>query len=352
MAPLQPGRWHVALKIFIRASSLGKQLDDELNIYNRIADAATRGHPGRIAVRPLLDSFDVKGPDDEHRCLVHPPLWDSVLALLHRNPTRRLPPLLLAVILKYLFQALDFLHTECHIAHTGIKADNIMFGIGATDAAFINFEQEELRSPSPRKEVDGRFIYLTRELPMPQQLANPVLCDFGSAVPLDDGREHCEDVQPDAYRAPEVILEAPWTYSIDIWNVGCMIWHIFEGGHLFSGRDPEHGEYRSRAHLGEMVALLGPPPPSLLARGRRSGEFFDLSTGEFRAGIPLPAARSLEDRETTLLAAGSGQQQDRAAFLRLMRKMLQWEPEKRSSARELLEDEWIRKHTGGGGGGG
>jgi serine/threonine protein kinase len=257
-----------------------------------------------------------------------------------------------------------------------------MFGIGATDAAFINFEQEELKSPSPRKEVDGRFIYLTRELPMPQQLANPVLCDFGSAVPLDDGREHREDVQPDAYRAPEVILEAPWTYSIDIWNVGCMvrtcpqtgptlsqplstsrpahtthhhnhqIWHIFEGGHLFSGRDPEHGEYRSRAHLGEMVALLGPPPPSLLARGRRSGEFFDLSTGEFRAGIPLPAARSLEDRETTLLAAGSGQQQDRAAFLRLMRKMLQWEPEKRSSARELLEDEWIRKHTGGGGGGG
>jgi len=117
---------------------------------------------------------------------------------------------------------------------------------------------------------------------------------------------------------------------------------VFEGGHLFSGRDPEHAAYRSRAHLGEMVALLGPPPPGLLARGNRSSEFFS-STGEFCAGIPLPAARSLEDRETTL----RGEQEDRASFLRLMRKMLQWEPEKRSSAKELMEDEWLRKHTGG-----
>ena len=104
-----------------------------------------------------------------------------------------------------------------------IKADNIMFGIGPADAAFTAFEQEEVQTPSPRKEVDGRFIYLTRELPMPQDLANPVLCDFGSAVPLDDGREHREDIQPDVYRAPEVIIEAPWTQSVDIWNVGCMV---------------------------------------------------------------------------------------------------------------------------------
>ena len=99
---------------------MGMQLDDELTMYNRIAEAAKRGHPGRIAVRQLLDCFDVKGPDgQQHRCLVHPPLWDSVLALLHRNPVRRLPPEVLAVILKYLFQGLDFLHTECHVAHTG-----------------------------------------------------------------------------------------------------------------------------------------------------------------------------------------------------------------------------------------
>jgi hypothetical protein len=32
-------------------------------------------------------------------------------------------------------------------------------------------------------------------------------------------------------------------------------------------------------------------------------------------------------------------------FLSVVRKMLQWEPEKRSSARELAEDEWILMQT-------
>lgn len=46
---------------------------------------------------------------------------------------------------------------------------------------------------------------------------------FGSAVIVEDGEKHSEDVQPDFYRAPEVILQAPWTYEIDIWNAGCMV---------------------------------------------------------------------------------------------------------------------------------
>ena len=31
----------------------------------------------------------------------------------------------------------------------------------------------------------------------------------------------------------------------------------------------------TRAHLAEMVALMGSPPPELLKRGKRSAEFFD-----------------------------------------------------------------------------
>lgn len=52
------------------------------------------------------------------------------------------------------------------------------------------------------------------------------------------------------------------------------IWNIFEGGSLFTGQDPEFQTYRSRAHLAEMIRLLGPPPPSLLARGNLTRKFF------------------------------------------------------------------------------
>lgn len=98
---------------------MGDQLDDELNMYKRIQ--AGPKHPiGRSAVRSLLDSFEIDGSDGQHRCLVHPPLWESVLDLLHRNPIRRLPAPVLAFILQKTFQALDYLHTHCQIIHTGL----------------------------------------------------------------------------------------------------------------------------------------------------------------------------------------------------------------------------------------
>jgi serine/threonine protein kinase len=95
-----------------------------------------------------------------------------------------------------------------------------MFGI-ADDSVFYDFEKRELQTPCPRKEIDGRVIYVSQELRMPKEWGAPVLCDFGSAVPGDV--EHSEDIQPNIYRAPEVIFEAPWSYSADIWNVGCMV---------------------------------------------------------------------------------------------------------------------------------
>jgi len=87
-------------------------------MYRRLTAASTP-HPGRRSVRELLDSFEVIGPDGCHRCLVHPPLWESVLTFLFRNPLRRLPAPVLAVVLRHLFLALDFLRTECKIIHTG-----------------------------------------------------------------------------------------------------------------------------------------------------------------------------------------------------------------------------------------
>jgi serine/threonine protein kinase len=101
-----------------------------------------------------------------------------------------------------------------------IKADNIMFGI-KDDTVFGEFEEEELRNPCPRKEVEGRWIYTSRELGRPKRYGPPVLCDFGSTVSGE--KERLGDVQPDIYRSPEVILQAPWQYKIDIWNAGCMV---------------------------------------------------------------------------------------------------------------------------------
>ncbi|OBT60612.1 hypothetical protein VE03_10863 [Pseudogymnoascus sp. 23342-1-I1] len=289
-------------------------------------EISPKDQPGSEAVRKLLDTFYIDGPGDKHRCLVHPPLFESVLTFLRRNPVERLPSAVIAVVLIRLFSALDYLHTECQIVRTDINADNIMFGI-KDDSAFRDLEEEELQRPVPRKEVDidGRIIYMSQELGSPNLIGYPVLCDF----------------------APEVILGVPWTYNVDIWNVGCMIWDIYEGDSLFTGQDPEFEKYQSRAHLAEIINLLGPPPPSLIAQGELRDKFFSaegksitsLTYGDFRTENLLTGQVPLEERETTLEG-----QEEREAFLRLMQKMLQWEPRKRCSAKELAEDEWIHKH--------
>ena len=45
-----------------------------------------------------------------------------------------------------------------------------------------DFEQAEIDHPTPRKEVDGRIIYISRQLQVvPTAIGLPVLGDFGSA---------------------------------------------------------------------------------------------------------------------------------------------------------------------------
>lgn len=70
-------------------------------------------------------------------------------------------------------------------------------------------------------------------------------------MPGDAG--HREDIQPDIYRALEVILRALQSYEVDIWNAGCMVnikfgselsnacyvqvWDVLEGEPFFAGHD-------------------------------------------------------------------------------------------------------------------
>lgn len=40
------------------------------------------------------------------------------------------------------------------------------------------------------------------------------------------------------------------------------IWDLFEGKHIFYGKDPKEKRYMTCALLAEMIALMGPPYPS------------------------------------------------------------------------------------------
>lgn len=86
-----------------------------------------------------------------------------------------------------------------------------------------DFEEAEREHPSPQKVVDDtRTIYRSRELRLPRDdlWGQPVLCDLGQARV---GKVHRGNIQPNIYKAPEVLFDMGWSFSVDIWNVGVMV---------------------------------------------------------------------------------------------------------------------------------
>ncbi|CAK3877905.1 kinase [Lecanosticta acicola] len=299
----------VALKACERGSPSAER---ELAAYQQL-ESLTTEYLGALVIRQLLDSFTIRAFGHEYRCMVHEPLGMSVEILQHLMPNQQLSE--------------DALSSK--MVHTDLQASNIHFRVG-DDSIFDDFAEAEMDNPIPRK-VDGdRVIYESRGLKMPKKTGPPVLCDFGEARL---GRSsYTDDIQPYVYRAPEVILDIPWSYEVDIWNVGVMIWDLFEGRHLFRARGP-NGARSSEYHLAEMVAILGLPPAEYLRRTPTSRKYFD-DHGAWKAAAVVPET-SLETIETRL----SGD--NKAAFLAFVRKMLLWCPERRYTARQLLDDSWL-----------
>ena len=104
-----------------------------------------------------------------------------------------------------------------------LKLSNIMLGV-EDESVFIDYEQAEHSSPSQSKHISQtRRIYASRPFRNPHDYAYgpPILCDFGEAR---IGINHAyEEIQPEIYKAPEVIMELGWTHSADIWNTACLV---------------------------------------------------------------------------------------------------------------------------------
>lgn len=90
------------------------------------------------------------------------------------------------------------------------------------ESILTDLESAENLIPSKQKVVGDRIIYSSQSLGWTKSsFGTPVLCDFGAA--RDGNAENTDDIQPEIYRAPEVVLAMPWSYSVDIWNVGVLV---------------------------------------------------------------------------------------------------------------------------------
>ncbi|KAH0591961.1 hypothetical protein MHUMG1_10336 [Metarhizium humberi] len=347
-------------------------------------------HRGHHLLVTAVDHFSIPSPNGQHVCLVFEPMREPLWLFKRRLSAGKITPSTLPLFKLYIrgmLYALDYLHTDRHVIHTGssafqklvlqvhpadhynldLKLDNILMAFEHT-SLLEQFVESQSANPMPRKVIGEDAIYLCHndfgDL-QEEHLQNvvPKIADFGLAQRGDGGEPLLHPIQPNHCHAPEVLLGTSWSYSADIWNFGVILWDLLGGRELFLGRPenvPDGNEYSAAHHLAEMIAFIGPVPRRLIQRQRDmrhwcwepripnakgdmcnnaedyfGGPFFD-DHGKFMYESMIPFHRQLGKEVPDCIVS-----EDLERFLKFLKRMLCWLPEERATAGELAQDPWL-----------
>lgn len=163
---------HVALKVVRSAAHYTETAVDEIKLLNKIVQA-NQNHPGKAHVVSLLDSFEHKGPNGVHVCMVFEVLGENLLGLIKRWNHRGIPMPLVKQITKQVLLGLDYLHRECGIIHTDLKPENVLIEIGDVEQIVKTCVKDEPKLEDKEDNRNGRRrrrTLITGSQPLPSPL--------------------------------------------------------------------------------------------------------------------------------------------------------------------------------------
>ncbi|KAL8728714.1 MAG: hypothetical protein Q9166_005201 [cf. Caloplaca sp. 2 TL-2023] len=347
---------HVALKILV-ADAFGfydekKQWHSQPRTFeNEILqdiDSVHSDHPGRKHIPKLLDEFEHTGPHGTHVCLIFQLMGRTLDTFSAQWRPPRVPSPIMRRAVKQLLSALDFLHRICGVIHTVPTIDGI-----STDCS-IDLKPSnillDLSTTEPESQKTDWLQYYFDSVPVPTGISHPdfdyvqsmpifapvtdasminiQLADFGTAC--WEKKHLAEAIQPELLRAPEVIFQLPWSAAVDIWSAGVIIYELMVAKRLFGGNTLNN-------HLEQMVALLGPFPSEFMNRVHGHEQYFT-PDGHIRN-----AARYKQITFEDALSESPLSEEEKRDFLAFLRSMLNYLPEERKTAQELLGDPWLHK---------
>ena len=159
------------------------------------------------------------------------------------------------------------------------------------------------------------------------------ICDIGNACWFN--HHFSTIIQTRQYRAPEVILGINYNETSDIWSLACMLFELATGDFLF---EPRKGETFSKNddHLAQIIEAVGKMPKNFALSGLNSYKYFDKNGKLLR--IKRLIYYPIKD---ILVKKYNFKEKEAKAFSDFLMPMLEYYPDKRASARELLKHPWL-----------
>ncbi|KAF5753108.1 SRSF protein kinase 1-like [Tripterygium wilfordii] len=355
---------YVALKIQKSAAQFVQAALHEIEVLSVIAN----GDPSnsKCVVR-LIDHFKHTGPNGQHLCMVLEFLGDSLLQLVRYNRYKGLALNKVREICKCILTGLDYMHRELGIIHTDLKLENILLSStidpgkdpvksGLTPilerpegslngGATMNIIEKKLKQRakravakiSERRASMGGVVVQKSERSLDGIDMMCKVVDFGNACWAD--KQFAEEIQTRQYRAPEVVLRAGYSFSVDMWSFACTAFELATGDMMFAPKNGQ-GFSEDEDHLALMMELLGKMPRKIAVGGTRSKDFFD------RHG-DLKRIRRLKywPLDKLLIEKYKFSEADAHEFAEFLCPLLDFAPEKRPTAQQCLQHPWLNLRT-------
>ena len=159
------------------------------------------------------------------------------------------------------------------------------------------------------------------------------ICDIGNACWFN--HHFSTIIQTRQYRSPEVILGINYNETSDIWSLACMLFELATGDFLF---EPRKGDTFSKNddHLAQIIEAVGKMPKNFALSGLDSFKYFD-KRGKLRR-IKNLIYFPIKD---ILVKKYNFKEKEAKAFSDFLMPMLEYYPDKRAGARELLKHPWL-----------
>ena len=198
-----------------------------------------------------------------------------------------------------------------------------------------NKELQNAKTEKEKENITKKYSQLLEMKGPPLDKSIDVkICDMGNACWFT--YHFSTAIQTRQYRSPEVLLGINYNETADIWSLACIVFELATGDYLFS---PRKGETYSKNddHIAKFIRMLGKMPKNFALSGDYSYKYFNRK-GEMRRIHNIPKI----PLKMVLMMKYHFKEKEAQALSDFLMPMLEYLPEKRASARELLNHPWLK----------